>query len=159
MFQDGRSESHLIAPAPGWEDWDAAAEAIHGLCRATLVADGETHEFVASRMVETLTGHDLFASAPSWDGKWLSVLLRAAGHPRRALRLRDTDDALWDTVEEILTPVVTPGRLPIEVHAIVSKANAGRARIPAHRALADVQCEQAAWLRARDSARAFVAAL
>ena len=29
-------------------------------------------------MVEVLSGHDLCASAPSWDGKWLSALLRAA---------------------------------------------------------------------------------
>ena len=68
-----------------------------------LTAEGKPHGF-AKRMVEALAGHDLFASAPSWDDKWMSVLLRGAGLPRHSLRLRDTDDALRDTAAEILRP-------------------------------------------------------
>ena len=113
VFQDGRSESHLIAPAPGWVDWDEAAEAIHGIAQATLVSDGEPHEVVAHRLVEALTGFDLFASAPSWDGKWLSSLLRAAALPRQLLRLRDTDEALRETAMEILRPVLSAARLDL----------------------------------------------
>jgi hypothetical protein len=88
VFADGRSESHLILPAPDWTDWDAEAEAIHGIDRSTLLLDGTPHRVVANRMMEVVAGHDLLVSAPSWDGKWLSALLRAAGLPRHSLRLR-----------------------------------------------------------------------
>jgi hypothetical protein len=79
VFEDGTSKSHLIHPAPGWDDWDEEAEAIHGIARETLMRDGTPHGVVARRMVGQLTDHDLLASAPSWDGKWLSALLRSAG--------------------------------------------------------------------------------
>jgi hypothetical protein len=156
VFQNGRSEHHLIAPAPGWDDWDDASEAIHGISRATLKAEGKPHDEVASRMVEALTGHDLFASAPSWDGKWLSVLLRSAGLPRHLLRVRDTDEALRESAVEILRPVLPAGRLDIEVHAIVANASAAENAQPAHRALADAIGEYETWLRARQAARALV---
>ena len=157
VFQDGRSESHLIAPADGWVDWDPRAEAIHGIARATLMQEGEAHDVVAGRMVEALTGHDLFASAPSWDGKWLSVLLRAAGLPRHALRLRDTDEALRATVTGILQPAVAPARLDIEVHGIIARANAAKTAQPVHRALADATAEYETWVRARQAARDLLA--
>jgi len=159
VFQDGRSESHLIAPAPGWVDWDEAAEAIHGIVRATLVSDGEPHGVVAHRLVEALTGFDLFASAPSWDGKWLSGLLRAAALPRQLLRLRDTDEALRETATEILRPVFSAARLDLEVHKIVADANSGKSRRPAHRALADATAEFETWLRARQAARDLLVAV
>jgi hypothetical protein len=158
MFQDGRSESHLIAPAPGWDEWDPAAEAIHGIARATLIAEGEPHDMVANRMVEALSDHELFASAPSWDGKWMSALLRAAGLPRHTLVLRDTDEALRDTAAEILRPVVAEARLDVEVHNLVARASAGRNPHPAHRALADAAGEHATWVRVRDAARALIVA-
>lgn len=157
VFEDGRSEAHLIRPKAEWTDWDATAETIHGLSREKLATEGEAHEIVAARMVEVLSGHDLFASAPSWDGKWLSVLLRGAGLPRHALRLRDTDDALRDTALELLTPVLPAARLEDEVHALVRAANAGKTADPAHRALADARGEYDTWLRLREAARAFVA--
>ena len=31
VFQDGRSEDHLIAPALAWNDWDDIAETVHGM--------------------------------------------------------------------------------------------------------------------------------
>jgi hypothetical protein len=156
VFQNGRSEHHLIARAPGWDDWDDASEAIHGISRATLEAEGKPHDDVATRMVEALTGHDLFASAPSWDGKWLSVLLRSARLPRHLLRVRDTDDALRESTVEILRPVLPAGRLDIEVHAIVASASAAKNAKATHRALADAIGEYETWLRARQAARALV---
>lgn len=158
VFQDGRNESHLIRPAPGWEDWDAAAEAIHGIPRAMLIAQGEPHHEVAHRMVDVLANHDLFASAPSWDGKWLSALLRAADFPRHRLRLRDTEEALRSTATEILDRVLTPARLATEVHTIVSRVSDTPEPPPAHRALPDAEREYQSWLRARDAARALLAA-
>jgi len=156
VFQDGRTESHLIAPAPTWDDWDNAAEVIHRISREMLVDQGEPHDVVANRMVEALSGHDLFASAPSWDGKWLSTLLRSAGLPRHALRLRDTDEALRETASDILRAAVPPARLDVEVHNLVARASAGKDSPPAHRALADATGEYAIWLRVRDAARALL---
>ena len=93
VFEDGTAEGHLIQPAPAWTEWDERVAAIHRISREQLLAEGKPHDEVCRRMVEVLTGHTLYASAPSWDGRWLSVLLRAAGFPRHLLRLRDSDEA------------------------------------------------------------------
>ena len=65
VFEDGRSEAHLIRPAPEWTDWDAQAEAVHHIPRDLLLREGAPHDVVAQRMIEALEGHDLLASAPS----------------------------------------------------------------------------------------------
>ena len=156
VFQNGRSEHHLIRPAPAWDDWDDKAEAIHGISRAMLGAEGKPHYDVARRAVEALSGHELFASAPSWDGKWLSVLLRGAGLSRHALRLRDTDEALREAAAEILRPVLPPARLDVEVHNIVARASATKTAQPEHRALPDAIGEYETWLRAKQAARALI---
>lgn len=156
VFEDGRSEAHLIAPAPEWRDWDSAAERIHGISRDTLVAEGMAHDVVAARMVEALAEHDLFASAPSWDGKWLSALLRAAGMPRRTLRLRDTDEALRETATAILRDAVPAERLETTVRDLLAHAAATRSETPAHRALADARGEYETWRAVDAAARALV---
>ena len=153
VFEDGRCESHLIAPTPEWTDWDEKAEAIHGIARAELNARGTPPAQVAARMVAELSGHDLFASAPSWDGKWLSVLLRGAGWPRHTLRLRDTDEALRETALELLSPVLGQPELDRQVHNLAARASVGGPERPAHRALADAQEEYRTWARLRDAAR------
>jgi len=155
--EDGSLESWLIRPAPGWEDWDPAAEAVHGLSREQLLAAGRPHEEVARRALEALKDHQVYVSAPSWDGKWMSVLLRSAGLPRHALRLKDVDEAARAAVAETL-----PGRSADEV-ALLATAflAAARQRLadgpPKHRALADAQAELAAWREVRRLAEAAVA--
>ena len=157
VFEDGRSESHLIRPAPEWTDWDDAAEAIHHIPRETLLAEGMPHDAVAARMVAELGGHDLRATAPSWDGKWLSALLRAAGIDRHSLRLRDSDDARSDSVTAILARVVPASELPIAVADLIALEDL-RARngTPAHRALADAVEDQQRWRAACAAAERFV---
>lgn len=94
----GEEECHLIRPAPCWEEWSEEAERIHRLSLDQLLREGTPHEQVAQRMIEVLGGVALYASAPSWDGKWLSALLRAASLPRHALRLQSSKEArreLW----------------------------------------------------------------
>lgn len=154
--QNGRSETHLIAPAPGWTDWDPRAEAIHGIARRQLLEDGESHVVVAGRMLEALTGHELYASAPSWDGKWLSRLLRAAGLPRHALRLRDTDVALRSTATELLESFIPAERLPAAIEGLLSHVGGGDAP-PAHRALPDAIGELEKWLAVISAARLLIA--
>jgi hypothetical protein len=146
VFEDGASESHLIRPAPAWTDWDEQAEAIHHIPRDLLVAEGRAHDWVAQRMIEQLQGHDLLATAPSWDGKWLSVLLRSADLPRHSLRLRDSDEALRECAISILTPTVRPDALAQTVENLLVLTEArDRRRPPAHRALADAQQEHDRW--------------
>ena len=160
IFEDGDAETHLIRPAPGWTDWDLQAEAIHHISRDMLLAQGEAHEVVAQRMVKVLTGHDLLASAPSWDGKWLSTLLRAAGIPRHALRLRDSDDAHRECAMAILAPVVPAGELAERVGNLLTLTDVREAdRVPAHRALPDACEERERWLSVRTAAQAMADAL
>lgn len=155
IFEDGRSESHLIRPAVGWDDWNTDAQALHGISRVMLADEGEPHEAVANRMLAVLSGHDLLASAPSWDGKWLSVLLRAAGLPRHSLRLRDSDEAHREVAETILRDIVPADQLTALVAGILSQTEAGEGTPVAHRALPDAEAERARWLAVRAAAAAF----
>ncbi len=152
VFANGQEESHLIRPAPAWTDWDARSEAVHGITRAQLMAEGAPLETVAQRMITVLTGAMLYATAPSWDGKWLSKLLRAAGLPRHALRLQDTDMAHGRAIREILKVRNAPADLQRELmRDILAQARHRDEELgpAAHRALADAQREQLLWLDIR----------
>lgn len=154
VFADGTNKCHLIRPAPAWTDWAAAAEAIHGVSRQELLANGRSHAAIAQRMVDVLIGHDVCASAPSWDGKWLSVL-RAAGLPCRALRLRDTDAALHDTAQAILAPVPAPAALEAAIANLLEASQIGGHRgSSVHRALADAERERQRWVVVQRAAQA-----
>lgn len=148
--EDGADEAHLIRPAPGWTDWDPRAEAVHGLTRARLLAEGEPHAAVARRALEALAPHEVYVSAPSWDGKWMSVLLRGAGLPRHALRLRDSEEAHLAAAAEILRGGIPDSEVEPLAAALLREA---RARLqngaPRHRALADAREERAVWQEVR----------
>ncbi len=155
VCEDGRSEAHLIRPAPDWTDWSEEAEAIHRIPRQTLLEDGTPHDVVARRMVEVLTGHDLLASAPSWDGKWLSALLRSAGFARHTLRLHDSDDCFRDYAVQVLAPVVPRAELAETVATLLEHTEVrAPGETPAHRALADAVEEHARWLAVQAAADA-----
>lgn len=146
VFEDGRSESFLIRPAPHWTDWDADAQAIHGIALQILHDEGTAVESVAQHMIDQLSGHDLFASAPSWDGKWLSVLLRAAKRPRHALRLRDTEEAREETARQILSPAVPADQLHVAIADLLALVEVRHTREErAHRALSDARDEYLHW--------------
>jgi DNA polymerase III epsilon subunit-like protein len=142
VFEDGTQEAHLIRPAPEWTDWDAEAALMHGLTREQLRAQGEPVGDVAARMVDVLLGHQVYASAPSWDGKWLSVLLRAAGHPRHELRLMDSDIVLAEAVRARLGGAASQERVTALIEAVRKGAGANE---PEHRALADARREWRIW--------------
>ncbi len=150
VFEDGRSVTHLIRPTPKWTDWAYEAEKIHGITRGKLLNEGVPVFDVAEEMLRELSGHSLFASAPSWDGKWLSALLRAAGHPRHALRLAKSDDAFADAARQAAGPT-TPLR---EIRKLVAQVIAETEPLvsPAHRALPDAQLELERWRRVRQAA-------
>ncbi|MGO4386949.1 transcriptional regulator [Microvirga sp. 2YAF29] len=143
----GHEESHLIKPAPEWVDWSDEAEAIHKIRRERLIAEGMPHDELARRMVDVLSDRALYASAPSWDGQWLSKLLRAAGLPRHSLRLQDTEVLRKESAERILNALKIPdGERAEAVEKILLDAKLQNDRlVPAHRALADARRELQIW--------------
>lgn len=152
VLSNGEEESHLIRPDPAWTDWDLKAEAVHGLSRDRLRAEGAPVAEVARRMMSVLTGYALYATAPSWDGKWLSRLLRTAGLPRHALRLQDTEAVHRQTMHDILLGISVPADLHDSLmRKVLSQAQRKDDELgPAeHRALADARREQRLWLDIR----------
>jgi len=144
--EDGTRESHLIRPASEWTDWDPAAEAMHRVSRAQLLAEGEDHAAVARRVLDRLSPHAVYVTAPSWDGMWLSRLFRASGIPRHAMRFRHADEAHFAAAVEPLAGVVADTELEPLAVGVIQRARAARAgRPPAHRALADAEAELDLW--------------
>ena len=154
VFETGEEEAHLIRPADDWTDWAASAEAVHRIPRDLLEREGTPAAEVARRALEALSGHRLYASAPSWDGKWLSRLLRAGGLPRHALRLRDTEEARAEAVATALEAAGLPsGERQRVADPILEKARRrAKDAQPAHRALDDARRERDLWLDARRQA-------
>jgi hypothetical protein len=139
VFEDSRSRSLLIRPTPTWVDWSEDAESIHGISRDLLATEGKSVVFVVREMLEALSDHELHASSPSWDGKWLSLLLRAGGIPRHALRLRKSDDLFIEVATDILQRA---GIENVDVPALVSDViSLSEPAIPAHCALPDARLE------------------
>jgi hypothetical protein len=136
--EDGDGEAMLIRPAPSWTEWDEKAAAIHRISREDLALHGVDHAVVCGRLIELAHGNILYASAPSWDGHWLSMLLRATGQPRHLLRLLDTEEAF---VEAARTRVAED-----EVAGVIAAARAKiEAKPPSHRALEDARREWRIW--------------
>ncbi|MFP3544403.1 transcriptional regulator [Rhizobium sp. SIMBA_035] len=139
VFEDGQSRSLLIAPPANWTDWSADAERLHGISREKLADEGVPISLVVQEMMATLSDHDLFASSPSWDGKWLSVLLRAGGVPRHALRVRKSDHLF---VEVALMLIEDRDVRGVDAAALVANVIArSEPAGPAHRALPDAALE------------------
>ena len=140
--EDGAGESHLIRPAPAWTDWDERAAVIHGISRETLMNEGEPHERVCGKVIDLAESNTLLASAPSWDGHWLSMLLRAAGHPRHLIRLQDTEVAFRAAAQQRLGTRANEALL----QGLMDRAQARADALPvAHRALADARREWSVW--------------
>jgi len=139
VFENAHSRSFLIRPEPNWIDWSPDAEKIHGISRDELSHQGSPVVEVTREIMNALSGHDLYASSPSWDGKWLSVLLRGGGLPRHALRLRKSDDLFAAVASDIL---FNAGVKDINVDAFVADIIARtETTAPAHRALPDARLE------------------
>lgn len=143
VFEDGRETEYLIRPAPAWTEWDPAAEAVHGISRETLLREGTPHEIVCDRLVAALGDDVIYASSPSWDGHWLSMLLRAAGRPRHLMRLRDSEEAFVEAARGHLGATASPEA----VSAMIARARTAAGEGPVtHRALADARREYRIWL-------------
>ena len=104
---------------------------------------------MAQRLLDVLGEHTVYASAPSWDGKWLSVLLRGAGLPRHAMRLKDSDEAHLDAALEILRPAMAVEKLRGAIGEVMERAREAAGNEPTHRAVEDAERERQIWLHVR----------
>ncbi len=71
----------LIRPAPGWEEWSPASQAIHGISLAQLHADGADVGTVAASVQDLCSAPDcvLASDNPAHEQLWLDRLMDAAG--------------------------------------------------------------------------------
>ena len=139
VHEDGTGEGHLIRPAPDWTEWDESAEAVHHISRQMLAMDGEPHEQVCARMMALFETSTVLASAPSWDGHWLSMLLRASGLPRHLRRLEDTEVAFLDAARAKSSDDTQAAALIAAARAKIDAQPIG------HRAEADARREWSIW--------------
>jgi hypothetical protein len=155
-FERGGEESHSIRPESGWAERGPAAQLPRRISGDRLSSEGEPVERVARRLVEQLGDHEVLACDPSWDCKWLSLLLCAAGLPSRAVRLVDSDLALLELAGAILAPSLPSSDIPRAARQILAAASARfAASAPAHRALPDARIERERWFAVSELAHAF----
>lgn len=96
---DGMVNSYLISPAgiEQWTVWSAKAEALHGISRESLLAQGRSPSWVCRRMNEALTGKTVYVEDPSFDGMWLAELFRVS---------RQQPQFVLANIDELLLPLV-----------------------------------------------------
>jgi hypothetical protein len=79
VLPDGRARCTLIRPAPVWTHWDAAAERVHHIGRATLLEHGRPTREVAEMLNDDLAGRTVYCDAWAHDYPWLGALFEDAG--------------------------------------------------------------------------------
>ncbi len=77
-LQDGSVHAVLIKPADSWSHWDESAQAIHGISREQLKAQGKNVREVAIFLNEICAGQTLYSDAWSFDSSWLGRLFDEA---------------------------------------------------------------------------------
>jgi len=139
MHEDGTGEAHFIRPARDWTEWDVSAEAVHHISRQMLATEGEPHRQVCTRMLALFETGTVLASAPSWDGHWLSMLLRASGLPRHLHRLQDTEVAFLEAARAKTADETQAAAMIASARAKID------AQVAGHRAEADARREWSIW--------------
>lgn len=79
---EGGSKSWLIRPLPRWRhwDWDAGAEALHGISRAMLAAHGIDARRVVAELAAEAQGCDVYCDC-DLDAYWLEILCQGCAMP------------------------------------------------------------------------------
>jgi hypothetical protein len=80
------------------ELWDPAAEALHGISRDLLVAQGLSIAEVAGRLDTLFKGETLYADSVESDARWIDMLFSEAG-TKRSFRIADIAVAMANTDE------------------------------------------------------------
>jgi hypothetical protein len=81
VAESGHGEGHLIIPEPGWDDWSAESQEVHGISREYLRANGRPAVWVARQIRAALArpGTVAVSDAPGFDMDWLGKLLAVIG--------------------------------------------------------------------------------
>jgi len=115
-LSNGNRYCTLIAPPPAWVHWDSAAEALHGLSRETLIANGKTPEEVCQSLNALLKGETLYTDGWTVDYPWIRTLFHAGreeiGFSVSALEmiLKEEDLRYWDTTKAMVRKKIGGGR-------------------------------------------------
>lgn len=134
VLEDGDSQCMLVRPAPDWNHWTPAAEALHRIRRADLLEYGLPTCVVADALNHHLCGRTLYSDAWGHDYSWLARLYDDAGRaPTFRLEslqalLTDGEIACWRTLKEQVALVLG---------------------LPRHRACADARLLQATLVKLR----------
>lgn len=76
-----KSEAYywVIKPEPDWIDWNLQSQAIHGLTRSFIEAEGTTAKLVYTQILELLQNEPyVYSDNPEWERLWFSRLGKQA---------------------------------------------------------------------------------
>lgn len=136
-FPDGSSVAYLVRPVEDWTHWDESAEAVHGIARARLLAEGRSVVEVAALLNGHLAGNRVFSDAWSFDASWVARLFDAAGFSQH-FRI--------DTIRSLLDEAM------LEVWQLARDEVLEEDGPVRHRAAVDASLLQRSLLRARELA-------
>ena len=137
VLPDGRGDCMLIQPARQWRHWDPAAEALHRISRALLLAHGQPIDAVVDRLERQLHGLTVYSDGWGHDYSWLSRLYEEAdrqpGFRLDSLQKLLTEDELarWDATKAAVFAETVQARQPCErrcATAAVDRRAAARTR-------------------------------
>ena len=147
----GKAESDLIRPLESWTDWSDDAEALHGIARARLMAEGRTAGDVAARLEAACATRTLVSDGPEFDRIWLAALFACAGH--RPPPVQPVQAAYAEALAgraDFTTLRADHGRKATQLLIACEEEEAARDR-PRHRALADAAGLRWTWLRLKEA--------
>ena len=160
ISEDGIGESHLIKPAPQWNDWSMASQGVHGITRDLLQSEGRPVREVALRMLDVLGKPDvlIYSDAPAFERAWLHDLMLAA-EIKWLPMIHDSSELLGEAMSGLVDrlkfdkPPAAPDdaeqwimTTAQEIVAAAVETELGRPNRVRHRALADVESHRRIWM-------------
>lgn len=136
----GVEATHLIRPEPTWREWSYASECVHHIPYDTVVTEGESAAEVAREIVSDLSqGKTIYSDNPEFDGRWLGMLLAAAGFDPQALLILDLVALEAKFMVPVLHNFPRSFREENKRIRLLAHEHADRTSPRTHRALADVK--------------------
>jgi hypothetical protein len=138
-IDDGIIGSFLIRPIEAWRSAPWVAEAIHGITKAELAANGVPPREVAEAFKASVEYRAIYSDAPTFDGRWLQMLGEAAGIQLPPVR---HIDQARDLILDVSRPQGFIDRIEFDLRASTlkkqAKAYADETSPATHRAGPDV---------------------
>ena len=146
----------MIKRPPQWRSWSTQSEDVHGISTRMLLEEGMPIDEAARLTIEAIDEADaVYSDAPSFDGKWLGMLLHEGGIEQERIhktvkRVEDASDAWGKACRPLLRFLEPPDsrKRDMSVKLVRDKAmllisqafNQEECRPrPRHRALADAE--------------------